>query len=278
MKYRTPTQSRFANIGLIGYVCFMKLQHILSKSRLDLINRAPALYKRKYIDGIDDATESPALILGQAVHCRILEPAEFGKRFTIAPALDRRTKDGKEKWENFLQQSEGLKVLTKEQDEIIEGINHAIYQHPAASYLLGLAGDSEIMENWTDEISGLPCRGIFDRLTSNSLLIDIKTTDDASPKGFARSVVKYRYHVQTAFYMDGFKASRGTECEGFFFIAVEKAPPHLVAVYYLTAEDIERGREQYRKDIETFTACLNSNDWHGYGDGVQELNIFNYGK
>lgn len=256
----------------------MKPEHILSKSRLDLINKAPSLYKRKYIDGVDDNTETPALLLGKAVHCRILEPAEFGKRFTIAPSLDRRTKDGKEKWEKFMQDADGLSILTKEQDTIIEGINASVMSHPAASYLLRLKGVSEVMVNWTDEVSGLPCRGIFDRLTTTSIIIDLKTTDDASPKGFARSCHKYRYNVQAAFYMDGFERAYNEPCEGFFFIAVEKAPPHLVAVYYLSAEDIQRGRDAYRQNIEALEACLNIDEWQGYGDTVQELTLFNHGK
>ena len=75
----------------------MKVKHILSKSRLDLLRKAPVLYKHKYIDGtLQKDEDSPALIMGKAVHCRILEPQEFGKRYTIAPQIDRRTKEGKE--------------------------------------------------------------------------------------------------------------------------------------------------------------------------------------
>lgn len=256
----------------------MKTEHILSKSRLDLINKAPSLYKRKYIDGVTEQVETPALTLGKAVHCRILEPKEFGRRYTIAPSIDRRTKEGKQLWENFMQDADGLTILTKEQDEQIERINTAIYSHPAARYLLNLEADSEIMVNWTDVISGHKCRGIFDRLTLNNICIDIKTTDDASPKGFARSCHKYRYHVQAAFYTDGHLAASGEPLEGFFFIAVEKAEPHLVGVYYLNEQDIARGREQYREDINKFTACLESDTWEGYGDAVQEITLFNYGK
>jgi hypothetical protein len=84
--------------------------------------------------------------------------------------------------------------------------------------------------------------------------------------------------VQAAFYMDGFERAYNEPCEGFFFIAVEKAPPHLVAVYYLNAEDIQRGRDAYRQNIEAFEACLNIDEWQGYGDTVQELTLFNHGK
>jgi hypothetical protein len=78
--------------------------------------------------------------------------------------------------------------------------------------------------------------------------------------------------------MDGFERAYNQHCEGFFFIAVEKSEPHLVAVYYLTAEDIQRGRQQYREDIEKFSTCLKFDEWQGYGDGVQELTLFNHGK
>jgi hypothetical protein len=275
--------TRFSSfiVQIYEIVCIfvnMKTEHILSKSRLDLINKAPSLYKRKYIDGVNEQLETPALVLGKALHCRVFEPAEWGRRYTIAPDIDRRTKEGKERWAEFQQKSEGLTVVTREQDDAIERMNSAVYKHPAAAYLLGLKGTSEIMVNWVDEVSGIPCRGIFDRLTTSAIIMDLKTTDDASPKGFARSCHKYRYYVQAAFYMDGFERAYNQLCEGFFFIAVEKSEPHLVAVYYLTAEDIQRGRQQYREDIEKFSTCLKFDEWQGYGDGVQELTLFNHGK
>jgi len=251
----------------------MKVKHILSKSRLDLIHKAPVLYKHKYIDGtLQKDEDSPALIMGKAVHCRILEPQEFGKRYTIAPNIDRRTKEGKELWHQFAIKTEGLTILTKDQDKQIEAIAKAIYDHPAAAYLLAKPGQSEIMVNWQDRTL-VDCRGIIDRLTDDGLIIDIKTTDDASPRGFARSCHKYRYHVQAAFYTDGVPNS-----QGFFFIAVEKSEPHLVGVYYMTAEDLQRGREEYQADIQTFIECVKLDEWPGYGDTVQPLTLFNYGK
>jgi len=55
------------------------------------------------------------------------------------------------------------------------------------------------------------------------------------------------------------------------FLAIEKEPPHLVAAYELDAMDIELGRTAYRRDLETLRACMESNDWPGYGDGIQSL-------
>ncbi len=110
----------------------------------------------------------------------------------------RRTKEGKELWHQFAIQTEGLTILSKDQDKQIEAMARAIYDHPAAAYLLAKPGKSEIMVNWQDRTL-VDCRGIIDRLTDDGLIIDIKTTDDASPKGFARSCHKYRYHVQAEY-------------------------------------------------------------------------------
>ena len=54
-----------------------------------------------------------------------------------------------------------------------------------------------------------------------SLIIDLKSTVDASPKGFQRSVANYRYHVQSSHYLDVVEMATGTHLK-LGFIAVEK--------------------------------------------------------
>jgi hypothetical protein len=45
----------------------------ISKSGLDLINRAPALYYERYLNPTaEPQKETPALIIGSAVHCAVL--------------------------------------------------------------------------------------------------------------------------------------------------------------------------------------------------------------
>ena len=73
----------------------------VSKSGLDLINRAPALYYERYLNpNAAPQKESPALIIGSAAHCAVFEPAEFGKRYAVAPHCDRRTKEGAKELRN----------------------------------------------------------------------------------------------------------------------------------------------------------------------------------
>jgi exodeoxyribonuclease VIII len=101
---------------------------------------------------------------------------------------------------------------------------------------------------------------------------DLKTTEDASPAAFARSVATYRYHVQAAFYLDGLRAC-DAQIDAFAFVAVEKTPPYLVAVYSADEICLARGREEYRADLLTFAECLRTDCWPGYPPFVQPLSL-----
>lgn len=68
----------------------------ISKSQLDDIAISPAIYQWRRHAPVD-AEKTAALDLGTALHCLLLEPDEFSKRFEIAPEVNRRTTAGKEK-------------------------------------------------------------------------------------------------------------------------------------------------------------------------------------
>jgi len=172
--------------------------------------------------------------------------------------VDRRTKEGKQLWQEFTEANADKEIITRDQDAQIEAMHRSLMRHPMANHLLTCAGEAEQQLDW--EIDGQPYRGVLDKLTDSGFIVDIKTTDDASPRGFAYSVRKYRYHVQAAMYLDGVMAT-GTKPEAFILIAIEKAPPYLCAVYYLTDSDIEAGREAYKQDVETYRRCMSLNDW-----------------
>jgi hypothetical protein len=48
--------------------------------------------------------QTPAMVFGSLVDCMILTEDQVEARFAVAPDVDRRTKDGKAKWEEFIQQ------------------------------------------------------------------------------------------------------------------------------------------------------------------------------
>ena len=75
-----------------------------------------------------------------------------------------------------------------------------------------------------------------------SLIVDLKTTMDASPDAFARTAANFNYPLQAAYYVDGLQAAGIASPDAvtsFVFLVVEKTPPYGVAVYTLPEDAIE---------------------------------------
>lgn len=180
--------------------------------------------------------------------------------------------------------NDGKQIITADEHAQLEGMRDAVMAHPAAHQLLtGCAGAAELSAYWKDPETGALCRCRPDFWRTDGVLVDLKTTDDASPDGFAMSVQKFRYHVQASFYLDGCRQAieHGGEDlpikpgapTAFVFIAVEKKPPHAVAVYALDFDSLEIGREEYQRDLQTYAECTAADSWPAYGDQIQRLGL-----
>jgi exodeoxyribonuclease VIII len=124
-------------------------------------------------------------------------------------------------------------------------------------------GLPEVIKTWTDPKSGAPvkCRADWDN-ENMGIIADLKTTDDASPKGFAKSCRKWTYDKQAAVYSDGMKR------DNFVFMAVEKNAPYAVGVYFAGADMIEAGREKRDKNLNTYVEALSTGIWKGYSEDI----------
>lgn len=242
-----------------------------SKSHLDQVNRSPAHYWARYVDP-NRITPAPtaAMVLGTALHTAVLEPHLWDEQFAVPPqAFDRRTKAGKELAAAFEAEAKGKTVLTPDDADRIRRMADAVHRHPASSFLLDLPGVREGSYFWTDEATGLECKCRPDWHSQDQrLLVDVKTTEDASPRGFAKSCANYRYHVQAHWYQRPFTAA-----EQFLFIAVEKQPPHLVAVYAATPAMVAAGARAADRDLQVLAECRAADHWPGYGDEILPLDL-----
>lgn len=242
----------------------------VSKSGLDMVRRSPLHYWNRYLNP-DRVIEppTPAMVLGSALHARVLEPHLFDDEYIVAPeGIDRRTKEGKLLWADFEAQAEGRTVLKAEDAAHIEAMAAAVHRHPAARTILRIPGQCEQSYFWIDPETGEECKCRPDWHSDDRRLIaDVKTTEDASPAGFGRSVIKYRYNVQAAFYQQGLGA------EQFVFIAVEKKPPYAVAVYATPQSAIDRGLRDAMEDLRRIATCRAANVWPAYGDEIQGLRL-----
>lgn len=163
-------------------------------------------------------------------------------------------------------------ILNQEQWDAVHKAAKAIKDHPAASKLIG-AGKAEQSVYWNDPLTGELCRCRPDWWRDDNIVVDLKTTENASKDGFAKSIANFRYDVQAAFYLDGIELATGKRPRGFVFVAIEKKPPFAVGVYVLDAETLDAARLVYQKDLQAYAACQQSGEWPGYGDKIQTINL-----
>jgi PDDEXK-like domain of unknown function (DUF3799) len=234
----------------------------ISASHLHSVAISPLHYWRRFRDPNRPVAEpTAAMRLGSLVHCAVLEPDELINRYAIAP--DRRTKEGKA--EAAAMVASGIEPVSANDLEQAMAMSAVVRSHPTAALLLA-DGKAE-QSFWFDDFdTGLRCKCRPDWHNGHTL-IDLKTTTDASPSGFARAIAVWRYHVQAAHYLAGTFAQR------FVFIAVEKSYPFGIGIYELDAEALERGKELRRHDLQVIADCEATGEWPGYGDSVQPLSL-----
>lgn len=240
---------------------------IVSNSYLSRLNKTPAHTRVKQ-------KETPALLFGRAVHSYVLEGATaFFQEFSIPPSVDRRTKEGKEIWSKF-QLANSDKALIAEEDFVtITEMDIAVKSHPFAKELLA-EGISEQTVIWADEETGILCKCRTDRTPSGNkmVLVDLKSTGDASEYAFGKSVLNYGYARQAAFYTEGVSKVTGQKFDAFCFIAVESEPPYRTEVYVLDAEYLSWGWTQVHRLLRLEKECRDNGSWPNYQvRGAQDL-------
>ena len=241
-------------------------------SILKLFERS-ALHAREAL--VHPAEQTAAQLLGQALHTAVLEPNDFEKRYVRAPHVDRRTKEGKAAWAVFeVEHPHALLLSADEHDACLE-MRDAAWHHATAVGLLSGPGANELAVVWEDPDAKRRCKARLDRLTEFAgwtTIMDVKTTRDASPKGFAREIATYQYQMQNAFYLDGLEALAPRE-RRFVFLAIEKTPPYAVACYELDPGSIELGRRAYKAALSEWSHAEETGLWPGYPPGIRELSL-----
>lgn len=270
----------------------------VSKSWLDKINQSPA-HLRYYLDNPQES-KSKALAFGSLSHSFILE--DDISHYVVTPEFSCASNAGKQAYydylkvlnpsgfeeliyntkakplrcdlDNFLTQTlkaQGKIACTEADLKIAHAVRDAIRSHEAASLLL-CKGQAEVTSFYEDQDTGVLCKARADWYRSDlGWIVDLKSTANASPKEFERSIANYRYHVQPAHYMPAFEA------EKFFFIAFEKTPPYAVAVY--DAEQLlEHGRLHRNHNLIHYRRCVDANHWPAYSNEIQILSLKEWAK
>ena len=244
----------------------MTYDNIPAVRRSDLweLRKSPA----HYIYAVThEKAPSPALAFGTAAHKYILEPDTFFDEYVLLPRLDRRTKEGKAKWEEI--SASGKTILSEDDFNTIVEMWKAICENPTAKALL-TTGIHETAVQWNDWKTGEPCKCRPDVLTQyngDDYIVDYKTTTSCEPGHFERSCRAYGYKLQAGMYTEGVLNSTFAKCK-FAFVAQEKTPPYAVRVYFCDEGFVDEGLQVYRELVDLYHKCKESGEWPGYEDGV----------
>jgi exodeoxyribonuclease VIII len=267
-----------------------------SKSRLDTIADAPIHYWAKYIDpDREPETKTEALILGDAIHKAILEPDLLTACFIAVPEdAPKRPSSAQlnaknpsadsvaamQWWAGFNAEHANKTVLSAEQFKTVMRTRDSAYRDPLIRGLMNLPGVAEQSYFAIDPETGLSvkCRPDW-MVLENGLIVDVKSTEDASPDGFAKSVENYRYYVQDPWYKDVIALHCGGQAiEHFAFLAIEKKWPNATGVHYLTADDIADGRAAARQNLRRIAECRSANHWPSYREEATPIRRPNWAK
>jgi hypothetical protein len=235
----------------------------LSGTGCKTILRSPKQYRHE----IDNPRTSDAFNFGHLVHALVLDQPH-----NLTPRdWDGRTRPGKERVAEV--EAQGLVPISLEKWVAAHDAAHAVLSHRKANALLSGGSPEVSVFAKDDDGTGIKMRGRFDYLHLDSLLVDLKTSENAEPWAFASSAATYGYHVQQAHYQR-LAMLNGLDPEDFVFVVVEKAPPHLVSVIRLGGESAALGQDKARHAREIYRDCSLFDlwpDWAGDGADPEEI-------
>lgn len=241
----------------------------ISRSELWMLRDSPE--KFRYMKENPQPT-TDALLFGQVFHKYVLEPDTFNDEFIFEPECDRRTSEGKAIYKDFLSQVGNKKIVPRDMMKQAAEMGEAINNNKLAAKLI--KGEHEQPYFWTDKDTGIECKCRTDVLYKGKkslVIVDLKTTTDASTESFMKEAVKYGYHFQDAMYSTGVAENLGTVPQ-FVFIAIEKKPPYAINILQADKTFFDVGKTIFRELLDKYNDCKQTDKWYGYNGTENKIN------
>jgi exodeoxyribonuclease VIII len=219
----------------------------------------------------DLVKQTKAMADGTAVHAFFLERDKFNSDFVIKPADMRlNTKAGKE----WAQEHQSKIIIDSELGNNLYEMEKSFIDSPA-KLIYDIKGQAELSYFWDDLglVKG-KCRPDWISDDGN-IVVDIKTTTDASPKGFQKSIANWGYHLQLGWYLRGLQ-KLGLPAKEFIFIAIEKTPPFSVGVYRANKDMITYANDEINNLVYDIDESLKSDDFPDYTPEIMDLGLPNW--
>lgn len=267
---------------------------VCSPSSLMALRKDPEIYKMRYIDKVNDTTESMAF--GTLVHLRVLQPEKFFNEYAVLPdktpsndydseQLKSMCKEFGEKvtgtkrelasrlrthipdfkiYEELVDEAQngGKKALPPATIKKLNEINDKLMAHPKVGEWLRLA-EKEKKGYWQHD-SGVVLSFVADAFFAFKgvgVCIDLKITTHFEPRRFMQNLYESGYHMQAAAYCKAISAIEGQDFNNFMFVTIEPCAPHRVRFLQLDQAAIEAGKVELNKYVKEYKDRTERNDW-----------------
>lgn len=211
----------------------------------------------------EEEKESAAMLLGELVHCLVLEPEETLKRYIGAPQVDRRTKEGKEIYAQFLEEASGKTVVDQATFEKASYMATNVIEQPLASNALkGCLIEQSL--TWIDEETGMEFKCRPDAYNPiNGVVGDLKTTKDASYRAMQGSSARYGYFLQAAMIREAL-LFHGLKFSKYLLLCVESAEPYAYRPLIIGDDALDSGLNEFNYLKKKLAICIHENKFEHY--------------
>ena len=224
----------------------------------------------KYSLTHDLVKQTKAMADGTAVHAFFLERNKFDTNFVIKPADMRlNTKAGKE----WALEHQSKIIIDSELGNNLYEMEKSFMDSPAKMiYNENMGGQTELSYFWDDLglVKGKCRPDWIDKF--GEIVVDVKTTTDASPRGFQKSIANWGYHLQLGWYMRGLQ-KLGFDTYDFIFIAIEKTPPFSVGVYRADRDMINHAMQELDKLVPEIDNALQTKEFPDYTPEITSISL-----
>jgi exodeoxyribonuclease VIII len=273
----------------------------VSKSLLDWAMKSPALVPWSRNAPKDEEADT-AVDFGQALHCLLLEPNAFERRYVqeykkeahvlssvddIKAALDEIGANYKASMkkadlvalllyhnpnapvserlaEEWARGLNGRTVLTHEEQRKLFLMRDSVMAHPTARLWLEAEGETERSHYWIDQDTGLLCRCRPDKeILSHRYMLDLKSTSKIDRCG--DEAIRYGYLRQAVHYRDGWEATQGVKLDRFAFIFISSqrsAGRFEVRMFEPQQQDLDNARLELSAAKQVYAEAKKNDSWH----------------
>lgn len=233
----------------IGIEAYLAERRHVSASGLKRLLLSP-LHLQRYLLRQHDS--SPQLDFGTAAHCALLEPERFAREYFALPVQQVDLFHEADLSLIAQEKAHPVRFVTEAQMAAIDGIRAQVGKLPEIVRLLR-EGLAERTLFWRDEASGIRCKIRPDMLVLPDIILELKTTFDASLAVFQRTLLMQRYHLSAAMYREGVRHLTG-RLPDYVYLVASRHPPFEVQTFVPSTGMLEAGEKLFREALAKISA------------------------